>query len=92
MSHGAVGDDQEVDPIQSEYADSDETLSESLFLVSTLIYDSSLVINMSCFSRGRRRSDGSIQYFGRRLRHAQPMASTKYHEMDEDELPNETVI
>jgi hypothetical protein len=82
MSRGAVGDEQEVDPIQSEYADSDETLSKSLFLVSTLIYDSSLVINISRFSRGRRRSDGSIQYFGRILRHALPVASTKYHEMN----------
>jgi hypothetical protein len=56
---------QEFDPNQPENADTNETLGKSLLLVSTLIYDNGLVINISCFSPGRRRSDGSIQYCGR---------------------------
>lgn len=65
MPRGAAEDDQEFDPTKPENADTDEILGKSLFLVSSLIYDNGLVINISCLSRGRRRSDGSIQYCGR---------------------------
>ncbi|KAJ5775629.1 uncharacterized protein N7511_000640 [Penicillium nucicola] len=67
MPRDAVEDDQEFeDPIQAEYADTDETLAQ----------DEGDAMNQS-------------NVIGDRLRHAQPVASTKYHELDEDDLPNE---